>query len=367
MILCKIDALLKLPGGGVKSFRHTYDEIISVDNLLISWKEFLRGKLKRKDVIQFSLRLMDNIFSLHNELKEKSYRHGPYHAFKINDPKPRDIHKASVRDRLIHHAVCRILYPYFNRQFIFDSYSCRIGKGTHRSIDRLRYFGGKVSRNYTRPAWALKGDIRKFFANIDHEILFAILDEYIPDEDILWLLKNVVESFHTGQLSAAPRTANPTQPPLGKGRGRVGLPLGNLTSQLLVNIYMNEFDQFVKRTLKVKYYIRYADDFVILNGSKAYLAGLIPKIAEFLEKDLRLSLHPNKLFIKTFASGVDYLGWVNFPYYRALRTTTKHRMFKRLQKNQSKQTVVSYLGLLIHGNAHKLTQDILSTPFVNIP
>ncbi|MDO8572741.1 MAG: reverse transcriptase/maturase family protein [bacterium] len=314
--------------------RHGYDDIISLENLLVSWQEFLRGKRKRKDVAEFLLNFADNLFLLRGELAAKIYTHGGYYAFKINDPKPRDIHKATVRDRLVHHAIYRTLYTYFDRKFIFDSYSCRLGKGTHRAINRFREYSGKVSSNYTNTAWVLKCDIRKFFASIDHAILKDILARHIKDGNILWLLGQVIDSFHT------------------EGKIGIGLPLGNLTSQLLVNIYMNEFDQFMKHTTKVKHYIRYADDFVVVHGDKNYLESLIPKISEFLEVKLKLTLHPDKVFIKTFASGIDFLGWVHFTNHRVLRTTTKCRMFRRLEKRPTKETYESYLGLLSHGDTH---------------
>ena len=117
---------------------HVYEHIISPENLLEAWKEFLNGKRGRKDVQEFQLRLMDNILSLHTDLKNKTYLHGPYHAFNISDPKPRNIHKASVRDRLLHHAIYRVLYPYFDKKFISDSYSCRLNKGTHRAMERFQ-------------------------------------------------------------------------------------------------------------------------------------------------------------------------------------------------------------------------------------
>ncbi len=294
------------------------------------------GKRKRKDVAKFSLHLIDNIFTLHHELSEKSYRHGSYHAFRINDPKPRDIHKAEVRDRLIHHAVYRILYPYFDKKFIFDSYSCRIDKGTHRAINRFRAFGRKVSHNNTQTAWILKCDIRRFFASIDHKILKHILEKHIEDAETMGLLQEVIDSFYTSKDSGS------------------GLPLGNLTSQLLINIYMNEFDQYVKRKLKVKYYLRYADDFVILHDNKQYLTDLLPNISEFLETRLRLLLHPNKVIIKTLSSGIDFLGWVHFPHHRVLRTATKRRMFNKLRRNHSNESIASYLGMLSHGSTYKL-------------
>ncbi|MEN9654122.1 MAG: hypothetical protein RL235_234 [Chlamydiota bacterium] len=290
----------------------------------------------------FFLNFMDNVTTLHEDLKNKTYRHGSYHPFKINDPKPRDIHKAQVRDRLVHHALHRILYPYFDRKFIYDSYSCRLRRGTHRAMNRLRMMARKVSRNHVSTVWILKCDIRKFFANIDHAILKNILAKHIPDAAIIWLLGQIIDSFET------------------EGEHGVGLPLGNLTSQLLVNVYMNELDQFMKRKLKIRYYARYADDFVILSESRSHLIELIPKISTFLQDSLHLTLHPKKLFIKTLTSGVDFLGWVHFPHHRVPRTTTKHRMLKKLRHNESQATTASYFGLLGHGDTHELQQKILS-------
>lgn len=311
-----------------------------MQNLLSAWREFLRDKRRRKDVELFSIHLTDNIITLHQELVDKTYRHGPYKAFKINDPKPRDIHKASVRDRLLHHAIYRILYLYFDSKFIFDSFSCRLGKGAHRAINRFREYAQKVSKNHTRTAWVLKCDIRKFFANIDHQILIDILKQQIGENDIVQLLSEIIGSFNT------------------KDTRGVGLPLGNLTSQLLVNIYMNEFDHFLKRKLKITYYIRYADDFAILHENKHYLENILPRISMFLENRLGLSLHPDKVFIKTIASGVDFLGWVHFPYHRIPRTSTKQRMFRNLKKNHKEGSVASYRGLLSHGNGYKLQKEI---------
>ena len=283
---------------------------------------------------------MSNILELHKELSEKNYRHSDYYAFNISDPKPRNIHKAKVRDRLLHHALYRQLYPFFNKTFIADSYSCRLGKGTHRAIKRFREFSNKVSKNNTKTVWILKCDIRKFFASVDHNVLKSILKKYITDENILCLLDKVIDSFNT------------------KEKQNVGLPLGNLTSQLLVNIYMNEFDQFVKHKLKAKYYIRYSDDFVILQNDKVILEDLLLQISFFLEERLKLSIHPDKVFIKTLSSGLDYLGWVNFQKHRVIRTATKKKIIKKLKGSPKSQTISSYRGLLGHGNSYELKKRL---------
>lgn len=309
---------------------------------MTAWDEFLRGKRNKPDVQAFSLNLMDNIILLHEKLKAKTYKHGGYQSFFINDPKRRHIHKASVRDRLLHHAIYRVLYPFFDRTFIGDSYSCRLDKGTHKALNQFRALAYKVSHNHTRTCWILKCDIRKFFASIDHAILMEVLKNYIPDQDILWLLGQVIKSFSTeGQLN-------------------IGLPLGNLTSQLFANVYLNVFDQFVKHRLKAKDYVRYADDFVILSDDKLWLKSLILLIQSFLSEKLKLNLHPDKIFLQTIASGVDFLGWVHFPDHRVLRGTTKRRMMRRVGEHSTNETLQSYLGLLKHGNSFKAAGDLLN-------
>ncbi len=325
---------------------HKYNDIISVENLLEAWKEFLKGKKKKLDVQQFQYKLFDNVFALYNDLKNKTYRHGSYESFNISDPKPRNIHKASVRDRLLHHAIYRILYPYFDTKFIADSFSCRKNKGTHKAVNRFHSLAHKVSQNNTKTCWVLKCDIKKFFASIDHQTLKSILAKHIKDKDVLWLLAQVIDSFNA------------------EGKIGVGLPLGNLTSQLLANVYLNELDQFMKQELKTKHYIRYADDFVIFSQDKDYLEKLTLKINGFLQKELCLSLHPDKVFIKTLSSGVDFLGWVNSPNHRVLRTATKNRMFKKLKANSQEATILSYLGMLGHGASFKLKRRILTDPEV---
>ena len=329
----------------MKRLDHIYQSIISVENILIAWGEFLRDKRNRKDVQAFSVWLMPNIQKLHQELMVGTYKHGGYFAFSITDPKPREIHKASVRDRLLHHAIYQELYPYFDKRFIFDSYSCRYGKGTHRAVERFKIFVQKVGKNNTKTVWVLKCDIRKFFASIDHQVLFSVLERHIEDIQLIGLLRNIIHSFN--------------------GQSGKGLPLGNLTSQLLVNVYMNEFDQYVKHTLKQKYYIRYADDFVFLSDNKQELEQLISVVQMFLEQKLKLTLHPDKVFIKTIASGVDFLGWVNFPTHKVLRTSTKNRMMKRLSKTNKLETMASYRGMLSHGNTWKLTQKIEKAYYEN--
>ena len=323
-----------------------FEKVIGLDNLLLAWREFLNGKRKKRDVQDFASDLFTNIISLHKDLIYKTYRHGSYHSFYVSDPKLRHIYKACVRDRLLHHAVHRVLYPLFDKTFIADSFSCRKNKGTHKAIDRFRSFACKVSKNNTQTCWVLKCDIRKFFANIDHAILLNILQKTIDDQDFMWLLCEIIMSFHAGRPS-------------------VGLPIGNLTSQLMVNVYMNEFDQFVKHILRESCYIRYADDFVFLSDDKAHLQKLIKDVKDFLYDVLKLEIHSGKISITSLASGVDFLGWITFVDHRIPRTTTKQRVKRRIAEHPNPETLQSYLGLLQHGNTHKLRSEIFKIYFLS--
>ena len=348
-----------------KQLDKTFKEIISLENLFSAWREFLVGKKKKKDVQEFSRNLADNILALHEDLSNKTHRHGGYENFYVNDPKRRHIHKAAVRDRLLHHAVYRILYPFFDKTFIADSFSCRLGKGTHRALNRFRAMAFQVSENHTRTVWVLKCDIKKFFASIDHEILLNILKEHIPDKNIIWLLENVIKSFHSDLSLRAPEVrGNPAEMRLlrrsaPRNDSGVGLPLGNLTSQLFANVYMNVFDQWVKHKLKAKNYLRYADDFVFFSLNQERLLEIVPQVKKFLAERLKLTLHPGKIVLKTISSGVDFLGWVNFPCHRILRGTTRRRMAERILENPRSETLQSYLGLLSHGNTFKLRGELL--------
>ena len=246
----------------------------------------------------------------------------------------------------MHHALFRKLYYIFDRAFIFDSYSCRIKKGTHRAVHRLNNFFKKESQNNTKICWVLKCDIRKFFGNIDQNILMNLIGQRVKDKDVIWLIEVILKSFKNG------------------------LPLGNITSQLFANIYLNQLDQFIKHNLKVKYYIRYSDDFVILNINRNYLNNLVPEIDKFLWDTLKLSLHPNKIIIKKYRQGIDFLGYVVFPNHILLRPKTKKRMMRKIKQKIQQfkngliseksfyQTLNSYYGVLIHCNSHKIKEEI---------
>ncbi|OHA18784.1 MAG: hypothetical protein A2664_04730 [Candidatus Taylorbacteria bacterium RIFCSPHIGHO2_01_FULL_46_22b] len=320
-------------GGG----RHglNFNDVISIDNLLLAWKEFRKGKHKKADVLRFELTLEDNLFQLNHELAHQSWKPDPYVAFRINDPKPRVIHKASVRDRVLFQAVYRKLYKIFDPTFIFDSYSSRINGGTHKAVKRLEEFSRKVTLNHRKLGFALKCDIRKFFDSIDHSVLKSLIRRRITDGRLLSLIYKIIDSFETE---------------FGKG-----LPLGNVTSQLFTNVYLNELDQFIKHELKVAYYIRYCDDFVLLSTDRKQLDVLLRYIVRDVRERLHLELHDRKVIFRKIKSGVDFLGYVVLPHRTVVRTRTKHRMFAQV----SKQNLPSYLGLCSHAKTYRLQQFLL--------
>ena len=318
--------------GGVK--REIFHQIISLENLLIAWREFSRGKRSKPDVQRFEWSLEDNLYNLHQSLIDGTYTTDPYQLFIVADPKPRRIHKASVRDRVLFQAVYRVLYQIFDPVFIHDSYACRKKKGLHRAVRQLEKFLRRTSHNYRQPTYALKCDIRKFFDSVDHNILLELIKKRISCPQTIELLEKIIWSFETSP---------------GKG-----LPLGNVTSQIFANIYLNQLDQFAKHSLKAHYYLRYCDDFVVISFSVEDLAGLIQKFRNFLDSHLQLELHDNKITIRKFRQGVDYLGYVTLPYYRVLRTKTKKRILRLVEKSLiTESSLNSYLGILSHCRAFK--------------
>ena len=336
----------------MKTFLNVFDDMTSPEALFNAWRQFRCGKTKRRDVQQFGRSLERNVFRLHRELQAKRYRHGEYDSFYVHDPKIRHIRKASVRDRLVHQAVSNVLTQIFEPRFIQHAYSSRIGKGTHRGINALRDMTRKVSRNFTRPAWALKCDVRKFYDTVDHEILLNLLRQVVRDESALWLIEEIVKSFHV-------------EGALGKG-----VPIGNLTSQIFTNVYLNELDMFVKHRLRVRFYLRYADDLAILSHRKCELQELLPELERFLLENLCLALHPQKIELRPLIQGIDFLGYVTLPHHRALRTKTKRRMLRRISARHEShscgeisgeslnQTFQSYLGVMSHANTYKLGQEV---------
>lgn len=341
----------------MKIYKNIFNQIISSENLFQAWDDFKVGKRKKADVRLFEWKLEKNIFQLQRELRGRSYKHGNYSSFYIRDPKQRHIHKAEVRDRVLHHAIFSALNPIFEPTFIPHSFSCRINKGTHKGVSALDNFIRKTSQNYSTPCYILKCDVRKFFGTVDHKIIMSILKKRIKDENAIWLIEEIINSFSSEQSDLF---------------AEKGLPIGNLTSQLFANIYLNELDQFIKNKLRIKYYARYTDDFVIIAKNRKELENILFEINSFLKEKLSLELHPKKIVIRKYSQGIDFLGYVVLPHYWLLRTKTKKRIFKKLKirvaqyqaggidKNSLDQSMQSYLGVLSHADTYRLKEELVN-------
>ncbi len=297
-------------------------------------------------MVQFELHLEDAIFDVHEKLMSGTYVHGAYTDFYTYDPKRRHIHKAFVCDRVVHQAIYRVLNTIFDKHFIYDSYSSRTSRGTHLGVERSYKACRKVSKNWKRKIWVLKCDVRKFFDSIDHTVLKELIGKKVSCPDTMRLIDLLFGSFE-------------------KEKGK-GLPLGNVTSQLFANIYLNELDQFAKHILKAKYYFRYCDDFIILSENEKFLFEIQEKIRVFLSEKLSLDLHPNKVEIRKMRRGIDFLGYVALPHMIVLRTRTKRRIMKKIKillnqgnknlvsENTFHSVIISYLGLVSHCRNRKL-------------
>jgi len=236
----------------MKTYNNLWKQLCSYTNLLMAFNNAKKRKSKKDYVLKFEKDLDKNLEELRLELLFHTYNPKPLRTFILRDPKTRKISKSDFRDRIVHHALCNILEPILSKPFIHDSYANRKGKGNLKALNRFDYFKRKVSKNNNKNCYVLKADIKHYFDEVPHEVLLNILKKNIKDAKIIWLISKILSNFNS------------------RVKG-IGMPLGNLTSQFFANIYLNELDQFVKHKLKVKYYIRYVDDFVIFDSSQEKL------------------------------------------------------------------------------------------------
>lgn len=353
----------------MKRYGDLYESICSFENLRAAAYRARRGKRFRTDVMAFQYDLEEQILLLREELLSRTYVPGPYRAFRIRDPKPRLISAAPYRDRVVHHALCRVIEPLFERSFIHDSYANRIGKGTHRALDRCTC----LARRYR---FALKCDIEKYFASIDHEILLSLIRRKIKCPGTLWLVERIVGNSNPQDEIIRFFPGDTLFTPYERRRG---IPIGNLTSQFFANIYLDGFDHFVKETLRRRAYLRFADDFLLFGDESATLHGLLRPMQSYLD-GLRLRLHPTKCHVFRVERGIPFLGWQVFPDHRRVRRRTGVRFRRRLRKLQDDHaagrigfpevtaSIMSWLGHLKHGDTWGLRGRILeSAVFVARP
>lgn len=330
-----------------------YFELCSYENLKRAFKKARKGKTQKSYVIEFQKNLKKNLLSLQTTLLTHTYKPKPLETFIISDPKTRKISKSAFVDRIVHHAVCNIIEPILDKTFIYDSYANRLGKGTLKAVDRFTVFARKVTRNYRQTAFVLKADIRHYFETVDQKTVLEILKKRIKDKRVLWLIRLILENYNAKE----------------KGKG---MPLGNLTSQFFANVYLNELDQFVKHTLKMKYYIRYVDDFVLFSASKAELGIHKNNISIFLRKRLLLELHPDKSKIVPLHRGVEFLGLKIFSQHKLIKKRNVQK-FKRkfnifvseyneglINYDTIYNSVEGWLAYTKNANTHKMTKNIIA-------
>lgn len=350
----------------MQTIKNIFPLIYDFENLFNAYKKAIKCKRYRADVMEYTDRLEENLIELQNEFIWKTYSVGRYNIFYVYEPKKRMIMSLQFKDRVAQHAIYSILNPYFEKQFISDSYACRVGKGTHRAIKKLQSWLRKTERKQER-FYYLKLDISKYFYRVDHEILMGILQRKIADRDLLHVLSVIIncEDTHFG-LPLGADVGNVAYDELLE---EVGLPIGNLTSQMFANLYLNELDQHCKHCLHLKYYIRYMDDIIILHHDKKYLEKIKQDIAGFLETKLHLQLN-NKTCIRPTSMGIEFVGFRVWSTHIKLRKKTAKKMEKRLKymfraftageidRETLDRSIASYRGVLQHFNSYGLRQSL---------
>jgi retron-type reverse transcriptase len=339
---------------------HLYEHVSAFENILLASRKARLGKRSNTDVASFEVNLERELCKLRRELRAGTYTPGPYTTFHVYEPKKRMISAAPYRDRVVHHALCNIIQPIIEKTFIHDSYANRVGKGTHKAIIRLQRF----SRANT---FVLKCDIRKFFPSIDHAILKQEIRKFIGCEETLWLIDTIIDHSNEQEPVLDYFWGDTLFTPIER---RKGLPIGNLTSQFFANVHLNPLDHFVKENLRCRYYLRYVDDFVVLENDLHVLREVRTEIDQFLD-GLRLRMHERKSRVHRVTEGVGYLGQRVFATHRRLRPENVHRMRRRLRKLQAElacgcidlrtvsQSISSWIGHAMWADTHGLRRALL--------
>jgi RNA-directed DNA polymerase len=346
----------------MKRHKDLYPTIISFENLYDAWLKARRGKRYNKSVLNFALTIDDNLTTLRTELEGQTWHPGGYRSFTIHEPKRRKISAAPFRDRVVHHALCNVIVPIYERKFIHDSYANRVGRGTHKALDRCTHY-------MRRFKYVLQCDIQQFFPAIDHQILKNILTKTIACQPTLTLCDQIIDSG-VGVLSEEYDMRYFQGDDLLMIERPRGLPIGNLTSQFWANVYMNELDQFVKHQLRCKGYVRYVDDFLLFADDKATLWRWRDAVIKFLQS-LRLTIHEKRAHPKPVTQGTPFLGFTVYPDYRRLKRTrgiAYRRHLKKLYRQFLRQevsrqalsdSISAWLGHVSHGNTFALQYVML--------
>jgi RNA-directed DNA polymerase len=316
----------------MKRINNLYERICSIENLQLADSIARKGKAKQPGVIAHDKNREANIQQLHEMLMNKTYRTSEYTTFTIFEPKERIIFRLPYfPDRITHHAVMKVLEPLFVSVFTTDSYSCIKGKGIHAAAKAVK----RALNDVENPRYCLKLDVKKFYPSVDHDTLKQLLRRKIKDNDLLWLLDEIIDSTE-------------------------GLPIGNYLSQYFANFYLTYFDHWMKEEKRVRYYFRYADDLVILSNSKPYLHQLLADIKEYLQDNLKLTVKGNYQVFPVEKRGIDFVGYVFYHTHTLLRKSIKQNFARMLKKNRNAQSIASYNGWATHCNSKNLLNKLLA-------
>jgi len=315
----------------MKRTGNLYKQICSIENLELADRIARKGKLKQPGVIEHDRNREGNIKTLHEQLINKTYRTSPYTTFTIFEPKERLIFRLPYYpDRITHHAVMNILEPLFVSTFTADTYSCIKRRGIHGAAGGVK----QALNDVAGTRFCLKLDIRKFYPSVDHAILKQLLRRKIKDNDLLWLLDEIIDSTD-------------------------GLPIGNYLSQYFANFYLTGFDHWIKEEKRVRYYFRYADDLVILSDSKDYLHRLLSEIRTYLVDNLKLAVKDNYQVFPVDARGIDFVGYVFYHTHTRLRKSIKKAFARMIKKNRNAASIASYNGWAVHCDSKHLVKKLL--------
>jgi RNA-directed DNA polymerase len=347
----------------MKTYKHLYATLTSFPNLLSAYAKARKGKRMQENVGRFDLHLERNLLRLQNALVGKTYQPGAYKNFYVRDPKRRLVSAAPFADRVVHHALCNVIEPIYEPRFIFDSYACRPGKGTHRAVRRFCDFMRKNT-------YVLKADILRYFPSVDHAILLDTLRRKIADADVLWLIDTILASGRGILDGEYVMRWFPGDDLFAPSRPR-GIPIGNLTSQFFANVYLHELDTFVKHALRWKCYLRYCDDFVLFGNDKQALHEARKAIANFLER-LRLCLHPKKTLIFPVRIGTGFLGYRISPTSIRIDKDNIRRFVKRMQQHRKNYergrlalhhlhaSVQAWVAHASHADSYRLRENLFA-------
>ncbi len=319
----------------MKRIGNLYQQITSIENLRIADVAASKHKGKKRDVVMHFENREINLFRLQNMFLDKTYQTSTYSTFNIYEPKERIIFKLPFfPDRIAHHAIMNVMQPIFISTFTADTYSCIPRRGIHPAAEKIK----KALRDVPGTEYCLKIDIKKFYPNVDHEILKQLMRRKVKCKDSLWLMDGIIDS--------AP-----------------GLPIGNYLSQYFANFYLTYFDHWIKERMGVKYYFRYADDMVFLSGSKEFLHRLLSEIRKYLREELKLEVKGNYQIFPVAKRGIDVLGYVFFHTHTLIRKSIKQNFARMVAKSRNQQSTMAYKGWLIHCNAKHLTKKLLNESF----